>query len=409
MTALTLSRALHKSVILPAVCATIWLATLLYTCQIQELVVDEYFHVPQIVAFMRGIFVVHPLLTTIPSYHLVMAALMNVFSLQSAQGMRAINATFGLICAFFFYLIRRTLGDPHASLYAAVFFFLPFLYPYYFLIYTDTLSLMLVLGAFFAALKQRHLAAALTLTAALLVRQNNVVWTAFMPLFFSNPHRLRLSEINDTLKKLMHTAWPYALPIAVFFGYWFWHGSISMSKALTTKHPDLSLHLGNLYLFLFLFVLFFPYNAFQGLRQFIDYARHRPWILVILLLIIPLIHLKGSPDNYISIHYYLRNTLIQIVASGPARWAFAAAVAVGVCAIAFTPLALPQSWLIYVFSAFYVCSSWLIENRYLIIPFALWMALCKAESERALWWSLAAWIGVSVFFVWGIFGIRFML
>ena len=358
---------------------------------------------------MRGVFVIHPLLTTIPGYHLVMAALMSVFSLQSVQGMRIINAIFGLACALLFYLIRRTLGDTQASLYAAAFFFFPLLYPYYFLVYTDTLSLMFVLGAFLAATKQHHLVAALVLTAALLVRQNNVVWAAFIPLLFAHPRGLRLPEIKETLKKLLRKAWPYALPIVVFFGYWLWHGSISMSKALTDKHPDLSLHPGNLYLFVFLFLIFFPYEGYRGLRQFIDHARRRPWILIIPLLLIPLIQLKGSPDNYISTHYYLRNILIHIVSHGPASWAFATGVAAALCAIAYTPFLLSQSWLVYFFSTIYVCSSWLIENRYLIIPFALWMALRRIEGTRTLWWTLATWIVVSVFFIWGIFGVKFML
>lgn len=404
-----LCKAQLKSCAVPAICIYLWLLTLFYACKAEGLVVDEAVHVPQIWVFMRGVFAVHPLLTTIPTYHLVMAGLMKILSLQSVQGMRCINAVFGLISAVLFNLIRRALGAPHTILYTASFFFLPLLYPYYFLIYTDTFSLVLTLGSFLAALKQRHISAALLLTFSLLVRQNNVVWAAFVPLFCAYSYRDQRVHISDTWAKLKHIVWPYSLPIAVFFAYWLWHGSISLSKAETNNHPDLSLHPGNLYLSLFLFLIFFPYDAFLGIKRFIGFARHRAWILLIPLILVLCTHLRGSPDNYIATHYYLRNALIQIVSQPPGEWAFAAIVAIAFCAMAYTQFLLRQGRLIYVFSAFYICSSWLIENRYLIIPFALWMALRKTDDAKPLWWNLVLWAPTSLFFAWGIFSFKFML
>src|SRR3546814_12293992 len=77
----------------------------------------------------------HPLLTTIPGYHLAVAALLKVASIESVAAMRAVGAGIGVACALVFWLIRRRLGDPHASRSAALLFFLPFLFPYYFLVY----------------------------------------------------------------------------------------------------------------------------------------------------------------------------------------------------------------------------------------------------------------------------------
>src|SRR3546814_19695070 len=103
---------------------------------------DESVHVPQIQGFLQGRFEAHPLLTTIPGYHLAVAALLKVASIESVAAMRAVGAGIGVACALVFWLIRRRLGDPHASRSAALLFFLPFLFPYYFLVYTDVLSLL---------------------------------------------------------------------------------------------------------------------------------------------------------------------------------------------------------------------------------------------------------------------------
>jgi alpha-1,2-glucosyltransferase len=164
-------------------CFACLLWTLLYACQFQGEIVDENYHAAQIFAFLRGNFVVVPALTTVPGYHLLMAGIAKLLSLHSMQGLRIINVSFGFISAFIFYAIRRFFDDPNALIYSVAFFFFPIFYPYYFLVYTDILSLSLILAAFLMALNERHILAACLLTFALLVRQNNVIWAAFFMVF----------------------------------------------------------------------------------------------------------------------------------------------------------------------------------------------------------------------------------
>src|SRR3546814_11420877 len=104
-----------------------------------------------------------------------------------------------------------SLGDPHASRSAALLFFLPFLFPYYFLVYTDVLSWLLVLCALLATLERRHVLAALALALSIGVRQNNVVWAGFMPLLALWP---TLQEAGWSpwrrAGEVARVAWPYA-------------------------------------------------------------------------------------------------------------------------------------------------------------------------------------------------------
>jgi alpha-1,2-glucosyltransferase len=388
----------------------LWLCALLYVVQKPHIVVDELAHMAQIRSFMHGTFALNPFLTTIPGYHLLMAAIMGALGLESDGCMRAISAIFSLLSGLGFYLIRRTLGDLHASSQAALFFFMPLIYPYYFLIYTDVLSLALVLCGILASLKQRHIAAAIILTLSILVRQNNVVWAAFAPALALWP-TLEQSAWRPwrCWKSLLRTGWPYLLPVAIFLAYWAWNGTISLSKTVAAEHPDLSLHPGNVYFLLAMFLLFFPFETWQGIRQFFINIKARPWLILVPLLLVACIKLKGSPDNYQDTHYFLRNGIIEFVQHGWARWAFAVVVAVAACSIAHTRFLLPQGYLIYLFAAFYLSSSWLIENRYSIIPLALWMALRKADNPSAERWTFLDWVLAAHFFVWGIFSGKFML
>jgi alpha-1,2-glucosyltransferase len=159
--------------VLLAVSLSSWLIVLVYihAQHLQAHLVDEAVHVPQIQWFLQGKFVTHPWLAMIPGYHLLIAEIMWMLGLDSVYAMRVISAAFGLFAGYLFYCIRQTLGDSRAHWRAASFFFLPLLFPYYFLVYTDTLSLVLVLASLLAALKQRHLLALIAVAASMAVFQ----------------------------------------------------------------------------------------------------------------------------------------------------------------------------------------------------------------------------------------------
>lgn len=393
----------------------IWLLSLLDALHAGRFrnIIDEAAHVPQIESFLKGHFVIEPHLTMIPGYHLAMAGLMKITGLQSLSGMRAINALLGLIAVAFFYFIRRSVDDTRALKHAAMFLFLPLLYSYYFLIYTDTLSLALVLAALLANLKGRHMLAAAALLLSVLVRQNNVVWAGFLAAFAAWP-ALRESRwrLRPCLSDVLRIVPPYILPIIVFLVYWAWNGSISLSKGEATAHPDLTLHRGNLSFFLLLCLILFPHRIWAGARRFCVAVRTRPWLIVAPLIALLFAKLDGfgfGPGG-IQTSYFIHNRIIEAINADRAyQVMFRLAVALAACGLLFTRFVQPQAWLVYPFCAFYLSSSWLIENRYSIIPAALWMALQKNEDEKAEIYVLLAWVIVSVYLTHKVLHGRYML
>ncbi|RUL64240.1 hypothetical protein EKH79_09340 [Dyella dinghuensis] len=404
------SRSLWRNAFAGLICVAAWLFALIYAHAMHPQVADEAVHIPQIQDFLSGHLAMSAGLAMLPGYHLLVAGIMKALTLHSIMSMRVISAVFGLASGVTFYCIRRSLGDASAFVYASQFFLFPLLFPYYFLVYTDILSLALILAALLSALKQRHVIAAVILLASIGVRQNNVIWAAFLPLFVLWPDINKQSFKQIALSK---STWrillPYALPVIAFFAYWAWHGSISASSKVAYENPELSLHPGNVYFFLFLFLAFFPFQAWTGVRKMFLVIRSKPWLALLFIGAAASIKLRGSPDNYAFADYFLRNAVIAFVHGGWPRYVFGLLVVLGFCSIAFTRFLLHQSWLLYLVCAFYLCSYWLIENRYTMIPFALWMVLRKVENDTAERWTMIGWFIISQFFVWGIMSHRFML
>src|SRR3546814_3011865 len=82
----------RRDATLVAVSGALCLLALLFAQLSGRVIADESVHVPQIQWFLQGRFEPHPLLTTIPGYHLAVAALLKVASIESVAAMRAVGA-----------------------------------------------------------------------------------------------------------------------------------------------------------------------------------------------------------------------------------------------------------------------------------------------------------------------------
>lgn len=377
-----------------------------------RMLTDEANHYPQIALFLRGDFrVLVDYLTTIPGYHALVAALMRVFHAESLDAARLVNAAFGLVAAGGFHALRRHTWPGTESIATSQLLVLPILVPLFFIVYTDVLALALVLWAVWATLRGRHGVSAALLALLVCVRQNAVVWSGFAALLALWPVWRRGGFA--AWRELARVGWPYLLPVAGFLGFWAWNGSISLSSGQAAMHPDLQLHAGNVFFALFLAGVLLPLHVVAGLADFASVVRRRGWPLLLPIALFAAVWFGFRVDNPYNTalpDYYLRNAFVLAVAADPlVRAAFGLVVAAAACALATTPLRPAHAAWLYAFGAFFLAASWLIEQRYALVPLVLWLAFRRQRSTLVEFATFALWLLFAVCVFAGMISDRFFL
>jgi len=265
------------------------------------------------------------------------------------------------------------------------------------------LVLALVLWATVATMRGKHIISALIVTAALLVRQSDVVWAGFLTALAIWPH-VRERRSFESREVARHFA-PYLLPVVAFLAFWVWNGSISLSRVQAGAHPAMTFHLTNVLLALVVAGLLLPLQSLIGLRDFAAASRERKWLLAIPPLVFAAVYFGFHADNPYNTalpDFYLHNGLAQAI-SGQTGWrVLAAAVAMlSVCGLASTRLKPAAAFWLYPISAFALAAEWLVETRYLIVPFALWLAFREQRSKAVEYTTLALWAALAVWIIAG--------
>jgi alpha-1,2-glucosyltransferase len=373
---------------------------------------DELNHYSQIVLFRRGDFRVYTdYLTTIPGYHAIVAAILWVFRAESLDAARLVNVAFALIGIAGFHSLRRHLWPGTETIATAQLLVLPILVPLFFLVYTDMLALALIVWAAFATLKERHWISALLITALVGVRQNEVVWAGFLAVMAAWP--LWSERGMQAWRTIAARVLPYCVPVAGFLGFWWWNGSISLSHEQAAVHPDLSLHAGNLFCALFLAGVLLPMHAIAGLRDFVDRTKQRPWLIAVPLLLFAAFWFgfrADNPFNALFPDYYIRNGFLLAIDTQPWLRALVGAVVVlAACGLAFTRLRPAYAAWMYPFAALFLAASWLIEQRYALVPLVLWLAFREHRGRAIEFATMALWFALAVWLFRGMIAVRFFL
>jgi alpha-1,2-glucosyltransferase len=373
--------------------------------------IDELDHFSQISLFLRGQFRILTGLTTIPGYHAIAAIIMRALGADSLDAARMVNAAAGLLAAAGFHALRRALWPGTETLATAQFLVLPILVPLFFLIYTDVPALALLLWATLATLHDRHRLSAALLVVLMGVRQHEVMWAGFLAILGAWP--LWAEHGWKAWRSMMARAVPYLLPVIGFLVFWWWNGSISLSRHEAAIHPDFGLHAGNMCFALLLAGMLLPLHVIAGLSDFIAAARRRPWLVLV-----PILVFAGfwwgfradNPYNALFPWYYVRNAFLLAIDADPGlRAVMGAVVALTVCGLAFTRLRPAGAIWLYPFAAFFLAASWLIEQRYALVPLVLWLAFREHRGRVIESATAALWLVLAVCIFSGIVAGRFFL
>jgi alpha-1,2-glucosyltransferase len=259
----------------------------------------------------------------------------------------------------------------------------PLLFPFWFLIYTDVLGLLLLLLAVLALTRERFHVTGILATLSVAVRQTYVVWLALLGVW---------TAVVNSAGPLRQLAWrgmSFGIAAALFLLFVMANDGVAIGDR--DSHPEMELHTENLLFMLVCFFLMFLPLIVSRLPQI---ARLHPAVLMGVALSSVLLFFGtfrvDHPYNHndITEDVFLRNTVLQAMTSSTlARVATSVAIALAALSLCVIRLRQPVHYLIYPFAALSVMPVWLIEQRYYLPAFALFMLFRESSSpgvERAM-------------------------
>lgn len=358
--------------------ALITLVALMALNYSRGMIADEAFHFRQVFKISKGESVDVSGMPYPPGYHFLQAAA-SYFYPGSLNFCRAINALLSLICIALFYLACRHNNRSVAGWRSAQLLLLPITIPYWPLVYTDTLSLALVILALYLSQREHIIAASLILLASLFVRQSNIIWAAFIfTALYTERHQLAISPHN--ILNHLRQKWPLVCLGALFILFVLWNKGISIGDK--TAHP-VRFQLGNIYFFLALYALLLAPHHIASITS------NRSWPIIFRPIVlfstaaaaIAGMWLINNDHPYYENDYYVRHRFItyicqspwhKLILAVPASIGLAFLMAQTFCRPFFTTLTL------FIFLSLIPIS--LIEQRYSIPAFCLLLIAQQSQS-----------------------------
>ena len=233
---------------------------------------------------------------------------------------------------------------------------------------------MWLLLAILALTRDRVHVSGILIIVSVLVRQTYIVWLVLLGLW--------TVTVAAPLRQLATRGTSFGVGAGLFLLFVMANGGIAVGDR--ESNPDFVFHTENLlFMLLCFFVMFLPL-ILSTLPQI---ARLRPALLVgVLLSSVVLFFGTFRVDhhsNNLGLDYYLRNALLEaMTASTGAGVVTSVAMALAVLSLCVIRLRQPVQYLIYPFAALSVMPSWLIEQRYYLPAFTLFMLFRESASPR---------------------------
>ena len=364
------------------------------------LTADEGWHANQITMFVQGKWAMDPGLTTIPGFHAVVAFIAMIVGEHSLGFLRFLSLLISLagIGACRSILLRTTPRLVVVRLWQVA--LIPILFPFFFLLYTDVTALTLVLWGIVFFLDRRYTTAFILIGLSILVRQMNIIWflfvviawlmqehrSVFLPLWLhhsdSKKIMLALRRIRFTKRDMLRIALVVSI-ILLFVIFVVFNGGIAIGDQ--GSHPFPGIHLGNIFFMAGIFtVLFLPY-VLSTLPAIVRHVRHTTWVIPALVALFTIYMITAWNSHYYNqdIHsYFIHNRLLAFTTSSPwTQVGVFGLIALGIASFMTTRLQKPWTLLL---PATILCllPSWLIEQRYYIIPYVLFLLFRAPGSLR---------------------------
>lgn len=382
-------------------------------------IADEGFHAGMVDAFLRGDWDNLPTsVTTPPYFHAVLAFLTHISGVEKAtlEAMRASQLLLSIGAIPCFYFIAQRLNHSNCDIRMLMCLFLPTYLPLFNLVYTDPPSLTFTVLMVLLTLQKHYVAASLVAILGLAVRQMTIIWAFYCALFVALDYidsrydslspKVIIRHFWSIIKGLLPRLAPYLLPAAVFIAYVIYNGGIVAGDK--EAHPT-SFNLANLFCFLIAsFFLFLPYQL-EKLGDNIATIKQNKWLwyaLPILFCLYMAFHKITHSYNKESMDWWVHNQLL-IVSSTNALHKLLFFIPVVWALLTYWNIAKSsqkpwQMFLIYGCGALSFVPLPLVELRYYLVTFILFMLWKPKLSNRAEHATLVLLALTSFYMIFGI-------
>ena len=351
-------------------------------------IVDEKAHLAQIEMFRKGdfrLYVKHgekyPRNAMYPGFHAMMAGTAKILGVDGKNAIRTLCLAFAAAIAILAFTIARELTGPDtAALKAAQVFFLPVLFPFHFLIYTDAAGTAAILAAFLATLKKKDALGGALALAAVFIRHNNVVFVGFI-LAYRIVDEFGWNPLKTPPKRLAATLWPYAAVMTLVAAGVVINGRPALDDP-SSHVPTLSLV--NPLLALFCCGALFAPVLLAGQRGTSKWiSKHQKAAATILTLVCAASAFLAPTHPWNTLPWLWHNEILAwLFHDGAGRTVLAATASFAALSLAALPLTTNASKLVWVFGFLALAPVALIEPRYYILPLAL---LTLIRKPRTTW------------------------
>jgi alpha-1,2-glucosyltransferase len=364
--------------------------------------VDERNHLNQIQRYLAGNFVTTS--TAGGGFHAAAAAFAWVTGSATQEGIRLFVLLIAAAAIFMFRSLVLFFEPRISTMRTMQFTLFPLLFPFWFVIYTDVFALLFVLLAVWAFTRDRFHLTGVFGAIGTAVRQTSVVWLAMLAVWTASV------SINRPPPELIRRLLSFAFAAALFVLFVLVNQGVAIGDR--GSHPEMELHTENLlFMLACFFLMFFPLIASTLPRI----VRLHPALLAGVALGSAALFFGtfrvDHPYNAVaSEDVFVRNQILRLMTSStPAR--VAACITIGLAALSLFVIRLrqPIHYLIYPFAALTVMPVWLIEQRYYLPGFALFMAFREAASPAVERTMLAVNAALSLYLFAGVVQGRFFL
>ncbi|HET7403388.1 MAG TPA: hypothetical protein VFJ62_16450 [Usitatibacter sp.] len=346
---------------------------------IPQQLVDEMHYGPQVQAFMEGRFTLDPAITMLPTYHAIVAAIARMFGGYSDRLARAVSLAGSVLV---FPLALRLADAPDRGVRALQCLFVPLLFPYLFLIYTDAWSLAAFGALVLCTVRRRFAAAALAGAFGTLLRQDFIVWVVMAWAMAVWRDGITPPSVREAASNALR-AWPFALVVAGFAVFVAWNGAVAMGDRSRHEH---GVNVTNVYLMLaYGWFAFLPFNA-KVAPRLVGMLR-RPWCaLAVGGAFAAYMATFSNPHEYnrLLTHYFIHNAALAMLADS---WALRAVAFVPIAWMALAAVSAcvdrPQLRVPLAFATAAAALHPLVEPRYYLPAFFLFILWRPAATPRA--------------------------